>query len=223
LPFEQATTTPEILQAHQFLKPPPFSAFGITSKLVPPAVEDVVQNCLCKYPNERPQSMLEVLARFEKGLGQKLLVGEPIPATIYRPPPVRERIDPQAHVDQLEAWMPEPIAVVKLRGFAHDVGGEIVDSEPGLIRVRLRDPASIPPAAPKTLFSVLGLGKKAEQPGLHVILDLHMEKKSAQGRNLLFITVSLRPEENVRRAFDPQWQNWCKNICRDLKAYLISR
>jgi serine/threonine protein kinase len=223
LPFEKATTTPEILQAHQFLKPPPFSAYGISADLVPHPVEEVVQLCLAKYPNERPQSMLDLLARFEKALGSQLLFGDPIPATVYRPPSVRERIDPAAHVDQLEAWMPEPIAVVKLRGFAHDVGGVIVDSEPGLIRVRLRDPASIPVAGPKSLFAMLGLSKKNANDMLHVVLDLHMEKKTAQGRNLLFITASLRPLENPRRAFDPEWQNWCKNVCRDLKAYLISQ
>src|SRR5262249_15555662 len=39
--------------------------------------------------------------------------------------------DPLAVVHHLEAWMPEAVAACKLRGFVHDVGGEIAESVPG--------------------------------------------------------------------------------------------
>ena len=45
--------------------------------------------------------------------------------------------DPTTLTFQVEAWMPESIAVMKLRGYAHDMGGEVIESVPGLVRLRL--------------------------------------------------------------------------------------
>ena len=45
--------------------------------------------------------------------------------------------DPLTIVHHLEAWMPERVAAYKLRGFVQDVGGELIESVPGRIRVRL--------------------------------------------------------------------------------------
>ena len=41
----------------------------------------------------------------------------------------------------MEAYMPDTLALYKLRGFAQDMSGEILDSKPGLIRMRLDDSA----------------------------------------------------------------------------------
>jgi serine/threonine-protein kinase len=222
LPFEHAKTAEEIVRAQVEQRPPSFAEVGAAT--VPYAIETVVQQCLTKYPHERVQSATEVARRYEKALGRKILPeGPAAPASSALLP--RVKIDPRSVVDCLEAWMPEPIAVVKLRGFANDLGGEVVDSEPGLVRFRLRDPSTPPPApAAPSLLGVFGLSKKKpEPPTKHVLLELLLEKKQADQRNKLNITVMMKPEEDRNRYLDADFKDWCGRVARDLRAYLISR
>ena len=134
--------------------------------------------------------------------------------------PERRHINPEELMDTLEAWMPEQIAVVKLRGFVGDLGGEVVDSEPGLIRVCLPGPEETAPRR-QGLLGWLGFAAKPE-PSL-VLMELHMEKNQQGEGNQLRIAVGIRPERNPQLANDPGWRTWCQLLCRDLRAYLISR
>jgi len=52
----------ELLQAHLQSSPPDFSDMGVHH--VPRAVEDLVHRLLAKYPNERPQSGLEIVTQY---------------------------------------------------------------------------------------------------------------------------------------------------------------
>jgi serine/threonine-protein kinase len=219
LPFEHATEPADILRAHLHTPPPSFADVGAGN--VPRAVEAVVQRCLGKYPAERPRDALDLARCYEEAVGQKILPDE---APAAPPPPVTTAVAIEAAhvVDCLEAWMPEPIAVVKLRGFVNDYGGEIIESEPGLIRVRLRDPAS-PKPPPPSLWSLIGLAKKVEVPVYSALLDLVLEKTGGPASNALRITVQMKPEHNPGRTRDPDWRDWCREVCRELRGYLISR
>ena len=74
--------------------------------------------------------------------------------------------DAEKMVEVLEAWMPEPIALVKLRGFVEDAGGRVIESRPGLIRVHLGEPPPEPKDKPKGLFAWLrkDAGPRPEGP-----------------------------------------------------------
>jgi len=111
--------------------------------------------------------------------------------------------------------MPEAIASYKLRGFVQDVGGEVVESLPGLIRVRLGGKGSVYHLSPGP-FSWLGLGK---QVGL-VNMDLHLERSTAQLQNRLRITVKMRPPDKSL-ATNPTWRARASRIFCDLRAYLV--
>jgi serine/threonine protein kinase len=220
LPFEQAASVEEILQFHVNQEPPTFAAVGAGDK-VSHAIEEVVQACLAKFPVERPQTARELGERFEKALGQKILIEDqpsaPLPAT------TKARINPRELVDALEAWMPESIAVVKLRGFVGDLGGEVVDSEPGLIRVLM--PAPGPPAAPAKpagLLGWFGLAKKPVANPNRAVMELHMETKPG-ARSHLVISVTLRPEKPDQHVDPKEWKAWTDRIVRELRAYLIGR
>jgi eukaryotic-like serine/threonine-protein kinase len=220
LPFEHAASVGEILLCHLDQQPPSFAAVGAGDK-VNHAVEEVVQACLAKFPVERPQTARELGERFENALGQKILDDDqtvaPAPATAQR------RINPHELVDVVEAWMPESIAVVKLRGFVGDFGGEVVDSEPGLIRVVLPAPGPpAEPAKPAGLLGWLGLAKKPAANSNRAVMELHMETKPG-ARSHLVISVTLRPEKPEPPVDPKEWKAWTDDTVRELRAYLIGR
>jgi serine/threonine protein kinase len=221
LPFENAANVGEILLCHVDQEPPSFAAVGAGDK-VSYAVEEVVQACLAKFPVERPQTARELGERFEKALGQKILDDDQ-PSAPPAPLTAQPRINPRELVDVVEAWMPESIAVVKLRGFVGDFGGEVVDSEPGLIRVVL--PAPGPPAEPAKPGGLLvwfGLAKKPVANPNRAVMELHMETKPG-ARSHLVISVTLRPEKPEQPLDPKEWKAWTDRIVRELRAYLIGR
>src|SRR5262249_42677279 len=126
----------------------------------------VVRACLAKQPGDRPVSALELADRYEAALAQDANPAPPGPGAngaasgdnLNGVPPAARAYDPGVIVHHLEAWMPEAVAAYKLRGFVRDVGGEVVESLPGVIRVRLGGKGSVywVPSGP---LSWLGLGR----------------------------------------------------------------
>ena len=111
--------------------------------------------------------------------------------------------------------MPETIAAYKLRGFIHDVGGEVVESVPGRIRVRLGGPGSVYTAPRRASLSWLGLGRRANMIDLELRLQRGEERESQ-----LRITVVLRSPADPLGA-DPAWRRTGTQIFCDLRAYLM--
>ena len=114
--------------------------------------------------------------------------------------------------------MPEQIANYKLRGFVQDVGGEVVESVPGLIRVRLGARGSPYAANGFGSLSWLGIGRK---PSL-IDMELRMERAATERDNLLNITVTLRPLSK-ETATSPEWRDRCNQVFCDLRAYVMGR
>jgi serine/threonine protein kinase len=230
LPFSGPNVDATML-AHANARPPRFARVD-PETVVPPAVEQVVLSCLAKYPNERPQTAQELVERFEKAAGHKFVAWQDwqrpvtsapsrggLPAlSAFTPKPN----DPNAIVHQFEAWMPERIAVVKLQGFVHDIGGEVVESVPGMIRVRLSNQAvGHNGGGRQGLLSLLGL--KSKSVADHIEMELRMEKKEGSQQGQLRITVLMRPPAGQRQPPDAAWRNHCEQLHRELRAYLISR
>ncbi len=243
LPFD-GTSTMDVLLAQVTEEPPPFS-FVAGPHDIPEAVERVVLGCLAKDPVQRPRHARELAERYETALlgtppgpepyrpavpafspptlvpsrapvsvaGPPALVPEPPPA----PPAENPAHDPLTVVHHLEAWMPESIAAYKLRGFVHDVGGEVVESVPGRIRVRVGGKGSVYEAGRRG-FSFLGLGRRAGPTDV----ELHLEHGSDARGNQLHITVVFRPPASDL-ATDLAWRNLCNQIYCDLRAHLMAQ
>ena len=111
----------------------------------------------------------------------------------------------------MEAWMPEIIAVRKLRGFVHDCGGEVVESVPGLIRVRLGKSPSHNAA-----MSWLGFGKRTGP----IDVELHLHRTDPKQENKLTIHVLFRPSHPSLLA-DELWRDRCMKVFVELRAYLM--
>jgi serine/threonine-protein kinase len=114
----------------------------------------------------------------------------------------------------LEAWMPERIAIMKLRGFVHDAGGEVVESIPGLIKVRLggRKNSGVGP------LSWLGFGRR--NAGV-IDMELHLRHTHPDEENRLTVHVLFRPS-HPQLLGDKLWRARCNHIFIELRAYLMA-
>jgi len=111
----------------------------------------------------------------------------------------------------MEAWMPEQIAIMKLRGFVHDCGGEVIESVPGLIRVRLGR------GRQSSTITWFGLGKRSGGP---VDVELHLHRTDPKQENKLTINVLFRPTR-LSLLTDDTWRARCSKVFVELRAYLM--
>jgi serine/threonine-protein kinase len=224
LPFDPPTI-PELLQAHAEEPVPSFASRGITD--VAPAVENVVRWCMEKFPVERPQSAWELAERYASAAGLKILEQkEPLtPSGLLRLSESQRapKDAGNAAVFQMEAFMQERIATVKLRGYIDDVGGEMVDSVPGMIRVRFGQQGCRyrirVPARKRGLLGWVGLRRMKYQL---IDVELRMRKAEAGPSNQLHITLLIRPAGGDPVPFNPEWKTCCNRIYKDLKGYLMA-
>jgi serine/threonine-protein kinase len=170
--------------------------------------------CLEKDPNDRPQTARELAELYEtamafdqSGLGgaNSHAVGAAqlaIPALIA---------DPNTLSYTMEAWMPESIAVVKLQGFAHDADGQIVDSVPGVVRMKL-GPAGMHGRGQSSWF-----GFRKPDP---LWLELHLHQLEPARGNKLIIQAVFRPQ-SVSQLSDAVWRERCTRAYIDLRSYLM--
>jgi serine/threonine-protein kinase len=218
-PFGDISTM-DLLLAHATEPPEPLTPADGEGPAIPPAVEEVVLACLAKNPAERPASARELAERYQAALAAEPLIAEitPLPEGPGPEPSASDRaeqIDPWSVVYRLEAWMPEEIAVHKLRGFLEDVGGEVLESVPGQIQVHLGGAGSVYQLEGSGL-GWLGLGRRAGR----VEVDLRMDQSDPERRNLLEITVAMRALDGCS-ALDMSWRAYTAQIFCDLRAYLI--
>jgi serine/threonine-protein kinase len=240
LPFSGPTSM-DILLAHATEHPPAFAELGLKGR-VPQEVEELVFDCLAKDPEERPQTARELAERFDtalerakaaldaraeknppKGWSSHVMPGLPptkpweetVPAsnapTVVQPTPSREQAVLPFH---MEAWMPETIAIMKLRGFVHDAGGEVVESVPGLIKVRLNARK-----APSGALSWLGFGSRASGP---IDVELHLHHIHPEEPNRLTVHVLFRPS-HPRLLADKTWRHRCNQVFVEIRSYLMGR
>jgi serine/threonine-protein kinase len=223
LPFT-GDETMDVLLAHATEQPPSFAEVGATA-WVTPAIEAVVQRCLAKSPADRPASARDLAEMFEAALaddGSSREAPEPVVSTASpngsesqaTPARAPTPLDPTAVVHEMEAWMPDTIAAFKLKGFVHDVGGELVESVPGRIRVRLGGPGSAYEMS-KGPLGWLGLRRKQSL----IDVELRLERNNPTQASQLHITVLMRSlEQGV--TLTPAWRERCARIFCDLRAYL---
>jgi hypothetical protein len=233
LPFDRQTQQ-ELVSAHVHESPPRFGRVGAAD--VPPTVEAVVQLALSKYPSERQQSARQLAEHFSRAVGFDIWA-ETAPAG-RKPPAADDDIvvctlapaeaqpaEPEDRFvlfDQFEAMMPEKLAAAKLRGFIQDSGGMAVDSEPGLIRLRLdMPPGWKEPGSQQSsgLFSKLFRGGAVPKGREPIEVDLRMEKRVA---NRVSVLVSFRPIKSCMPDNVAVWKERCERIYDSLRKHLMA-
>jgi serine/threonine-protein kinase len=235
LPFSQESVK-DLLAAHERLSPPTFNQVD-AGQGVPAGIEAVVQDCLAKSPSSRPQNATQLNDRFQEALGhQRLAADNPITWTRPRhaagqriepissqPVLRREMTNPNAHTFHLHVTMPESMALVKLKGFVHDLKGEILESIPGMIRVTIPEKASSASTASSGIRGWFQSEKTTvlETKNLSEML-LYMEKESHNQTPGLAIRLVIRPKGMATQS-KSSWRGRCEQIFRDLQAYLVGR
>jgi serine/threonine-protein kinase len=187
---------------------------------LPSALEAVLLGCLERDPEQRLHSPRELAELFETALSQ------PMPRKRTKKTPHEDAslrhadldqkvIDSQAVAYHLEAYMPHALAEHKLRGFVQDAGGELLESIPGLIRVRLGDPET-KYELKKGLFSWFD-----RRTGL-IEMFLRVRPSDGDRRNVVLLTVLLRCTDGDPPD-DPAWRDRCSRIAQDLRGYLMAQ
>ena len=104
---------------------------------------------------------------------------------------------------QMEAWMPESIALMKLRGYVQDCGGTVIESIPGKVRMTIGKPQ--------------WFGRRSSGP---INVELRLNKPNPQRPNQLHIHVLFHPSHPLLLA-DKSWRERCGNLFIELRAYLM--
>lgn len=218
LPFQELTDVHQILEAHRSKTPPTFADRGVDD--VPPDIEALVRLLLSKTPNERPHSAKDLALRFEKAAHQRIVPDGGWDFEPVAPEAIPPRFDQEYCLDQMEAFMPEQIAIMKLRAFVDSIGGVIAESEPGRIRIQMVDPRYRAPKPEPGLFSVFRR-KTLPAPKHFLHLDLFMEKRDRGNRSLVEIAVVMNPEMMDTKEQAEMRAGFGQRICRELRAYLM--
>lgn len=219
LPFPDADVD-KLLQAHLHRPPPRFAEIGIRD--VPQALEAVVLRCLSKYPPDRHASPRELTNELGRALNLDLWadttpLGEmrteaELPMAEDVPP--EPESEPNTLVRKAEAWMPDRIAVIKLGGFLTDVGGELVNSQPGLLQAKFA-----PPGPPATFLTRLFGGAKAT--GDVIALDIALTKPNPTEAKLI-VTAIFRVAGGGAPRSPQEWTTRCLKIFEEMKRYLMA-
>ncbi len=226
LPF-MGTSSMEMMLAHATDQPPSFNELDLP-EAIPQAIEKVVFACLEKDPKKRPQSARDLAERYETALAHEqylmetasppqAVAGAGLPnAAVAEEGPLPE--DPNALNFQMEAWMPETIAIMKLRGFVHDFGGEVIESVPGMIKVRLGAVRGGRIRRGPIALQWLGFGLRSNP----IDVELRMFQVDAAKANQLLIQVFFRPS-HASLLNDSVWRDRATKIFLELRAYLMGR
>lgn len=237
LPFEHPKLE-DLLEAHVKATPPRFSRIGFGH--IPPAVEGVVQIALSKYPTERQQSMKEFCEQYGKAVGWDVwgmtappvhlldpsgsdaidLVPAAKPAVVADP-----AIDPYILSDRFEATLPEKLAALKLRGFIEDARGQVVESEPGLIRVRVEMPGGgggpdTPRSGSRVLAFLSGVMRTAGVPKGKEPIEIELRMKKLD-QSKVVVQVAFRPVHPYLPTDTEHWAGRCEAYYSHLRQFIM--
>jgi serine/threonine-protein kinase len=210
VPYEEIKDPMDILRVKLHTPAPRFSHWKVSG--IPSMLEQITLSCLSKAPADRPESARALIEMYQLALGCRLVddqsfeeSSENAVSTLHE----SHLYDPRNVIDQFDAMMVEQLAAMKLRGFVDGVGGQVIESDAGVIKVKLPTLGAV--TEKKRFF---GFGKKVEQQIDWVPLELHMAKKQVGTRSLVEIQV-------VQPVRSHQHKQFCDEVCRELRAYLM--
>jgi hypothetical protein len=126
--------------------------------------------------------------------------------------------------DKFEAMLTPRLASAKLKGFVDDYGGQVIESEPGVIRMRFGLPKGYKePGERSGLFNIVAAIRKmsvesGEEP---IEVALQMKKHSADP-NRVRVLVSFHPMSEFLPSDQRLWKGRCEQVNSALRMYLMA-
>jgi len=125
-----------------------------------------------------------------------------------------------------EANLPEKLAALKLRGFIEDVQGKVIESEPGLIRVRVEMPSGYREAAPRSggsgvfafISGVIRSTPTAPRGQEPIEIELKMEKRAG---SKVAVLVAFRPLAAFMPVDEKVWAERCEAYYGHLRKFIM--
>jgi eukaryotic-like serine/threonine-protein kinase len=216
----------ELMAMHMKAQPPTFKEMGVPPNTINPDLEAAVMACLSKYPMDRPRSARDLAQRFANAIGYHF---DPSafeePKTIVKRASsgsLDEKLADSKDTYKLEAWMPESIAIMKVRSFLGEVFGEVVESVPGLVKMRLWIGGPPAPPPPPGFMAKLGLAKPPSPPPKppQAELDLHMARREETNQLDMFAT--MRKPNPCPDWLHPKWKTFVDNVINALCSHLMA-
>jgi hypothetical protein len=221
-----------LLTAQTNQDPPRFKDVGV--KHIPAGVEAVVRLALSKYPIERHQRARDLAQMYGSALGEDFWAATapegwepPLPmAEAFTPAPRPAPslpADPYQINHEFNAFLPERMVAAKIRGFVDDLQGEVLASEPGIIRMRLGIPAWHQDA-PATGSTILNWFRTVRKPTIAsgdepIELELKLNKPDpAQTR--MHVVVAFRPMKQYPPSCPRTWRSRCDKLNTMLRQYM---
>lgn len=234
LPFDYDHMN-RLLSAHLQEPPPQFRKIGCGH--LSAGIEGTVQLALAKYPNERHQSAHELAEGFGHALGANLWevtappnweappsrIAEEFEDPGYEAPKPTKPSVPFHVTHEFEAYMPERLAAAKLRGFVEDFGGQVMTSEPGMIRMRLGVPAGYRESKEGSgIFGWFAARKPSVPRGQEPIeVELQLDKPDPNQPRLC-VVAAFRPLKDYMPKDAGHWELRCDKLHTALRQYLGS-
>jgi serine/threonine-protein kinase len=142
-------------------------------------------------------------------------------------PPKRE-CDANSFCYSFQSVMPDAMALVKLKGFIHDLGGEVTESQPGIIRVRVpwlhsgSDSGNGSSSGMPNKSGLFAWVRRPVRPTPSAMeMEVYLERLHPEQPNLMTVTMVLRsPHKAILSA---ESRNHCQKLGLDLQAYLMGR
>jgi hypothetical protein len=114
------------------------------------------------------------------------------------------------------------MAAAKLRGFVEDYRGEVLASEPGVIRLRLGMPPGYKESTGTSgVLSWFSLMRRPSVARGHepIEVELHLEKRHPSQAKLT-VTAAFRPLKDYPPKDRENWHERCEKLNRVLRQYL---
>jgi serine/threonine-protein kinase len=134
-------------------------------------------------------------------------------AEVVPPEPIG---DANTVVRKAEAWMPDRIAIIKLGGFLEDMGGELVNTQPGLLQARFAPRGVAKPTG--ILDRLMG---RTVPVGDGIELDLNLNKPDPT-QSRLVVTAVFRVLGGGAAKDPAPWRARCQHIFEEMKKYLMA-
>jgi eukaryotic-like serine/threonine-protein kinase len=239
LPFDFPTVS-KIVLAHAKQPAPRFAKLNIAD--VPAKVEAVVQCAMSKFASERYPTARELARHFGQAIGrdlwldsapsdqafvspgQQTLATDVVEKTMVDVPAPSAEVDQFAFHDRFEALLPPKLAAMKIKGFVEEVGGTVIDSEPGHIQISIGLPGNGPTKT--TRSGVIGWltsmrGGRGVRPGEEPI-EIHLRLQNLDS-NRVAVAAAYRPYPEYLPDDADEWQARCEQLHNILRMYLIAR